>query len=86
MSDSGYEVTLGEPYLTKDAMGKYVVLQDESMERDGMTLYFTDQLIDPDPTEEERFRHMLAGTVRESMFYKEPDSPEDLGRIRLPPY
>lgn len=73
-----YIVVVGDPYLTTDALGKYVVLQDEQMfgapNGKGVDqVYATEALVDPDPSEEEIFRLKLKGAVKPHRMYIRPD-------------
>jgi len=65
-----YDVEIGEPYLKKDALGKYVILQDETMTRNGeigsnqILLYSSEILVDDNPSEAEIFKMKLKGAYR----------------------
>jgi len=69
-----YDVEVGEPYLSKDIDGKYVILQDETLTMRGKNSHPIDQvvmhsaeiLIDPDPSDAEIFRMKLKGAIRGS--------------------
>ena len=69
---SDYDVEVGEPYLHKDMNGKYVILQDETLTRQGSTgidqiqMYSSEILIDPDPSDAKIFQMKLKGAIRES--------------------
>lgn len=66
---SKYDVETSEPYLTKDVIGNYVILQDEMItyEQDGLggnLIYQNENLIDPKPSPEKIFQMMLKGEYR----------------------
>jgi len=69
-----YDVRLGEPYLTKDMMGKYVILRDETMCSKNSTLqghdliFMSEVLVDDNPSDQEIFKYKLKGNVRVSKF------------------
>ena len=68
-ADREYIVIVGDPYLTTDIEGKYVVLRDEQtfvadVGKGVDQVYETEALVDPSPTEEEIFRLKLKGAVR----------------------
>lgn len=67
--DNEYIVIIGDPYLTTDLNGNYVVLQDEytflaPIGKGVDLVYETEALVDSNPTEEEIFRLKLKGAVR----------------------
>lgn len=69
-----YIVVVGDPYLTTDMAGKYVVLQDEQMfsapSGEGVDkVYETEALVDPNPSEEEIFRLKLKGATKPHRLY-----------------
>ena len=64
-----YELEVGDPYLTKDLLGKYVVLQDETLTRyDGTALTHSEILLDDNPSDHVIFVMKLRGAVRESLW------------------
>lgn len=69
-----YALHVSDPYLTKDAVGRYVILCDETVfssasKGDGVDQCYTSEaLVNPKPTEKDIFAFKLRGAVRESMF------------------
>ena len=64
-----YRFEADEPYLTKDIMGKYVILQDEMIMGAGASIFYTSEiLVNPDPSEAEIFRMKLKGRFRRNTF------------------
>lgn len=65
-----YDVRLSEPYLTKDIMGDYVILQDETLYSKNPTMqghvliFVSEILIDDNPSEKEIFKYKLKGSIR----------------------
>jgi len=69
--DREYGLVVGEPYLWRDYNGKYCILQDETMlktDENGHVnaLYSSEELVDPNPSEAEIFKFILAGKVKKS--------------------
>jgi len=76
-ADREYIVIVGDPYLTTDVEGRYVVLQDEHMFSAEVgsgvdQVYMTEALVDPNPSEEEIFRLKLKGAVKPHRLYVKP--------------
>ncbi len=69
-----YCMFASEPYLTKDAVGRYVILRDEtifsaSVKGEGIDqLYFTEALVNPRPSKKEIFKYKLKGAVKGNTF------------------
>lgn len=69
-----YDVRLGKPYLTKDILGNYVILQNETLYSENPSIqghemiYMTEILIDDNPSEKEIFKYKLKGAVRGNRF------------------
>jgi len=70
-----YDVEPDEPYLTKDLLGKYVILQNEVLKCTNPTgnampilLYSSEILVDADPSKEKIFEMKLKGQFRPSTF------------------
>ena len=69
-----YAILKGDPYLTKDIAGVYVILQEETIfsspKKDAGIdqCYTTEALIDPEPSRKTIFEYKLRGAVRESTF------------------
>lgn len=64
-----YIVVVGDPYLTTDIAGKYVVLQNEQTfsalpGKGADQVYETEALVDPNPSEKEIFRLKLKGATK----------------------
>ena len=65
-----YDVRLSEPYLTKDAMGNYVILQDETLYSENPTMqghkliFMSEILVDDNPSKKEIFKYKLKGSIR----------------------
>ena len=73
--DTYYGVVVGEPYLYRDYNGNYCILQDEHMfgtDDDGNidSMYATEVMVDPNPSEAEIFKYLLKGDTREAMTNK----------------
>ncbi len=71
---SDYDIRLGEPYLTKDTVGNYVILQDETLYSKNPTIqgqalvFMSEILIDDNPSDKEIFKYKLKGAVRGCRF------------------
>lgn len=69
-----YAILKGEPYLTKDIGGVYVILQEETIfstakKGEGIDqCYTTEALVNPEPSKKTIFEYKLRGAVRESKF------------------
>lgn len=69
-----YDVRLGEPYLTKDTVGNYVILQDETLYCKNPTMqghalvFMSEILVDDNPSDKEIFKYKLKGAVRGCRF------------------
>jgi len=59
-----YKFVAGDPYLTQDLLGKYVILQDETLSRDGYVFSHSEILIDDNPSDHVIFVMKLRGAVR----------------------
>lgn len=79
MSDDGlgcneYAILKGEPYLTKDSVGRYVILQEETIfsaakRGEGIDqCYTTEALVNPEPSDKEIFEFKLRGAVKKAAF------------------
>lgn len=69
-----YAILKGEPYLTKDAIGRYVILREETVfsaaaKGEGIDqCYTTEALVNPRPSKKAIFEFKLRGAVKESRF------------------
>ena len=69
-----YRMRVSKPYLTKDIMGNYVILQDEILHSNnydkfgGQLIYHNKILLDDNPSKKEIFKYKLKGAVRGNMF------------------
>lgn len=69
-----YDVRISEPYLTKDIMGKYVILRDEVMYSENPTpqghglIFMSEILVDDNPSDKDIFKYKLKGAVKKSTF------------------
>lgn len=73
LDEREYAILRGEPYLTKDAEGRYVILLEETIfsakKGEGTDqCYTTDVLVNPEPSDKEIFEFRLRGAVRENTF------------------
>lgn len=63
MDEVEYKVFRSEPYLKYDAIGKPVILVDETMNKIKhgfeFTVYFTEVIIEANPSEAEIFKYKL---------------------------
>ncbi len=73
-SPNDCRVRVRKPYLTKDIMGNYVILQDETVfcknpTIQGHKLIFSSEiLVDDSPSEKEIFKYKLKGAVKGNTF------------------
>ncbi len=73
-----YDIRLSEPYLTKDIMGNYIILQDETLYSKNPTMqgqaliFMSEILIDDNPSKKEIFKYKLKGAVRGCRFLTYP--------------
>ncbi len=69
-----YNVRITEPYLAKDIMGNYVILQDETMYSENSTtqghdlIFLSEILVDDHPSDKEIFKYKLKGAVKGHTF------------------
>ena len=57
--DVGFRVVVGDPYVREDVLGKIVILQDETLFRDGTAINVVEKLVNPYPTPQEIFKVRL---------------------------
>lgn len=71
-----YDLEISEPYLTKDAVGNYVILQDETLTKQGngwpidqVLMHSSEILIDDSPSDAEIFKMKLKGVYRKKWLF-----------------
>lgn len=58
-----YAVEISDPYLTKDVLGNYVILQDETLIKHQTLMYSSEILVDDNPSAIKIFQMKLKGAV-----------------------
>ena len=59
MNDEEYKIERSDPYVHTDFTGKEVILQDETLLKDGVAISLVEKLINPHQSEQEKFKVRL---------------------------